>query len=505
MKERRPVAWYPPLVAAYPVLALYAANLSLFPLPYLWRPLLVSLLVACVLWGVAALLTRSWVRGALVSSLAIAAFHTYRAATGFVPSFWGASTVLISWLVCLAIVLGIGAWIAPKVTKPLNVLCTALVVLAVGQIASGTIQSRQSDKVVTTGAAKGERPDVFYVILDGYGRSDSIRQAIGYDNTPFVKELERRGFYVAPESHANYCQTELSVGSSLNMDFIPKLLPQGLKDELDRSPLANLVNDNAVSRRFRELGYQYIAVPSGFPAFTFRTADLVAQGTGRMSLLEATLLDRTPVVANAQIAQSMYDERRTTLLDALGQLRQLGQRGDRPRFVLAHILMPHPPFVFDADGGKVRHDGAYGLFDGSDYMAFAGTPASYRSGYAGQLQYLNKQLLTVLDNLLGQPGPKPIIILQGDHGSKVGLDQNSLAKTDLGEVFPILNAYRVPPEMRSQLTPDITPVNTFRTLFRSQFGDQLPNLPNQSWYSPYANPFEFTDVTSKVSSVAPKP
>jgi hypothetical protein len=68
----------------------------------------------------------------------------------------------------------------------------------------------------------------------------------------------------------------------------------------------------------------------------------------------------------------------------------------------------------------------------------------------------------------------------------------------VNECFPILNAMLVPDEVRSELYPSITPVNTFRTIFRVLFGDDLPNLDDRSWYSPYNLPFEFAEVTAKL-------
>ncbi|MBC8063721.1 MAG: hypothetical protein H7Y17_02745 [Chlorobia bacterium] len=131
-------------------------------------------------------------------------------------------------------------------------------------------------------------------------------------------------------------------------------------------------------------------------------------------------------------------------------------------------------------------------------MEFVGNTEEYRAGYADQAKFVGKQMLSAIDKLLASSKEQPVIILQGDHGPKKGLDQASLAKTDVNECFPILNAYLVPEAVKSKLYPGITPVNTFRAIFREMFGDSLPNLPDRSWYSPYPQPLEFTEVTSQV-------
>ncbi len=58
-------------------------------------------------------------------------------------------------------------------------------------------------------------PAIYYIILDGYARSEVMRELFDFDNTAFLERLERKGFFVARGSNANYCQTPLSRSSSL--------------------------------------------------------------------------------------------------------------------------------------------------------------------------------------------------------------------------------------------------------------------------------------------------
>jgi len=217
-------------------------------------------------------------------------------------------------------------------------------------------------------------------------------------------------------------------------------------------------------------------------------------------MVESALIDMTPLRHSNEAATSMYTQRRKQLSTAFADLRALADPTESPRFVVAHILAPHPPFVFGPNGESVRMGHLYSFMDGSDYMTYVGPPEQYRKGYAGQAEFVEKQIIGVVDALLAvaRPGPRPIIVIRGDHGSKVGLDQNSLARTDIQEVFPILNAYLVPDEIQKDLHPDITPVNSFRTILRDLFGEDLPPLPNRSWYSTFPLPYDFTEVTDRL-------
>src|SRR5690606_37053064 len=58
-------------------------------------------------------------------------------------------------------------------------------------LAQSTNASHEPDQVLEQGSGD---PDIYYIILDAYGRQDSL-QTLGYDNSTFIGELEDLGFY----------------------------------------------------------------------------------------------------------------------------------------------------------------------------------------------------------------------------------------------------------------------------------------------------------------------
>src|SRR5262249_14491375 len=155
-----------------------------------------------------------------------------------------------------------------------------------------------------------------------------------------------------------------------------------------------------------------------------------------------------------------------------------------PKFVFAHIMAPHPPFVFGAKGEAVRPRYPYNEADGSQLLQMGKiTREEYQTGYINQLLYINRRVLEAVDAILKQSRRPPIIILQGDHGSRMNVDWDSLEKTDLREPFSIFNAYLVPPRVRRHLYDNITPVNSFRIVLTSMFGADYPPLPDRSFFS----------------------
>jgi hypothetical protein len=123
---------------------------------------------------------------------------------------------------------------------------------------------------------------------------------------------------------------------------------------------------------------------------------------------------------------------------------------NKPKFVYAHLMMPYPPFIFDANGKM--HD-------------WASSPGyDPKRQYLQQLMFTDKILMNVVDIIISNSKRPPVIILQGDHGSRLvgGRDRDK-------EAFSILNSYYLPNCNRKDLYRSISPVNTFRFVFNKYF------------------------------------
>ena len=80
-------------------------------------------------------------------------------------------------------------------------------------------------------------PDIYYIILDGYGRSDVLKNEYGYDNSDFLNALRDLGFTVSECSQSNYAQTQMSLASSLNFNYIDVLSDRFVPGSDDRTGL----------------------------------------------------------------------------------------------------------------------------------------------------------------------------------------------------------------------------------------------------------------------------
>ena len=63
--------------------------------------------------------------------------------------------------------------------------------------------------------------------MDGYRKGQMLADLYGLDNSAFLDGLSERGFTIAGDSHANYNQTILALASTLNLDYLDRLVEAG--------------------------------------------------------------------------------------------------------------------------------------------------------------------------------------------------------------------------------------------------------------------------------------
>src|SRR5262249_4337496 len=158
-------------------------------------------------------------------------------------------------------------------------------------------------------------------------------------------------FYVARQSTANYCQTPLSLSSALNTVYLDGLVAA---TSHDKSQLRELIVDGAVSRTLQGLGYRFVTFATGFAETDHPDAEHYLSPSPYISPFHEMLLTRTPLtwlMPNPEMRDAYSGTRERTLfvLDTVPRIA----RWHQPTFTFAHILAPHPPFVFGKSGEDV--------------------------------------------------------------------------------------------------------------------------------------------------------
>jgi hypothetical protein len=404
--------------------------------------------------------------------------------------------------------LGGRTWMAPF----FNIVCLVVLVGPIYRIvaaslplnsspASASINAPQS-AAPEAGLAKldcSSTPDIYYIILDAYSGADVLDGLYGLDNRPFLDWLRSKGFYVADASHTNYTQTIFSIPATLNFDYID--VPTGSQE--DGQYFLKRINENVLMRALKQCGYRIAVLESGFYYTDQMDADLRLTGSGALNEFEGMLLADSPAAILAAALRleppsASYAAHRRRVLDGFSQLERAYQVPG-PVFVFAHLITPHPPFIFDANGDQIEVARGYSIGDGDD---FDGTLEEYRAGYTRQVQFANHKLEQAIDSILANSDEPPVIILQGDHGAGSGLDWDSPQRTCLWERASILNAYYLAEEEPEQLYPAISPVNSFRVVLNIVFGTDLPLLPDRTYFTSHRLERQAIDITADRDSRA---
>ena len=517
--ERRALVAHPFLLAVWPVVFVYAQNQRYVRLSQAWPALFAilasTLALFLMLW---AILRNAMKAGAVLSLLLMLFFsfgHVFSLLWPDLPAYTPTAQslgLMIAWALIFAVGCAVVLRVSEhwrEVTKVLNVVAFGLVMIAlfniglfeIGERLSRTRDAEMFEVSANQSLPEESLPDIYYIILDAYARSDILQEVYDYDNSEFLRSLEEYGFYVAGGSTANYAQTDLSLASSLNLSYLDDVAAAvGLETD-DRRPLQDAIQHNAVIRFLQDRGYTIVGVPSGYDATDLRSVD-VRVDTGRAwNELEVRLLVSTPIPWLA-IRGDVFDPYAVHRQKVLFTLDHIAGGADLegPRFVFAHVLAPHGPFVLDASGNPIDPPEQFDLRDGVQFDEQGRASEEDRQGYVGQLTFVSNKILAVIEELIAQSSRPTVVILQSDHGPSWPLGQEDPGSSSLKQRLSILNAYLFPDRDYESLSQEITPVNTFRVIFNQYLGTELELLEDRSYYSTWQHPYRFIDVTDKIRS-----
>ncbi|MDP4020434.1 MAG: hypothetical protein Q8P58_00090 [Candidatus Adlerbacteria bacterium] len=495
--------FHPFLFALYPVLFLFAYNVDQVVIRDITLPLLLAIALASILFGIAWLVTRDYQKAGFIATLGIILFFSY----GHVFELQaGAEWTRPRYLLSVWAFLFLGGSYAiirfvkesARFTRILNGIALLLVIMVlvpIGVSRTNEFSTRSFSNIQKESSVpvthQETLPDIYYIILDAYASEEVLQGEFGYDNSDFVNFLTEKGFFVVPNSHSNYSLSKYSLPSSLNMEYLDQLSAQLGFASLEDLNLREAVENNRVQRFLREQGYKFIHFGTMWQTTSAnRFADENIGVEYYASEFMLALYEKTALYPIDK--KFNHFDRRIKYRYILSHFDSVADVASRPEptFVFAHFLMPHSPYVFAADGAFVPNES----------LGFE----EEKEGYLNQLIFLNTKVRPLVERILSESSSPPIIILQGDHGSRLerqeGISEESpsfawFAEERLGN----LNAYYLPEKIaRGMLYDTITPVNTFRIIFNVYFGQEHELLPDKqflSWGGEWGGD-KFMEVTS---------
>ena len=288
-------------------------------------------------------------------------------------------------------------------------------------------------------------PDIYFIVPDRF-TSPSALEECGINIGDFVAELEARGFYVR---HDALSEDEARPSGNFPMTttrtlrFMASVLNMGAEVDLiiPYNLASSQVKNHLVGRILKENGYTYHHIGDWWQETLVNPQadyNYVYEGYSMLDYfasdeLAAAIIDMSWLrVANAgslipvELLTKVNSERN---LYQLATFRDIAQNGEHPKFVFAHILLPHQPYTWAKDG-SVRTESM-----------------STMEQYLEQLQFTAGYLLQMIDAIAETDS---IIIIQSDEGIAFSSPEKS-NKLSNNQWNGVLTAWCVPGEDISEM------------------------------------------------------
>jgi hypothetical protein len=506
---------FPLLAAWYSVLSLAAGNLRVAGhVQQLGPALMLATIVGLLGWLLSGLVTRDVDRRTLLGIAFVVWFTGYGSLVRPLRDI-GVSPRM-AFVVTLALLAGLGMLVlraGPAVRDVGRFMRATVLIVLIFPLYSFTsvhLRDRAAARApaANIGAANGvalaEGPSIFLIVLDKYTGSRSLLKNYGFDNSGFEERLRAHGFVVPRAARSNYPHTWMSLASMLNWSFLDEIygdIPLGSVEALNRE-----IEDNRTWRFLRDRGYEFVFLPSTFHSTqsnSFADRQIPEPARRGANVAAAWMASSAAFVVPAGLGgrgrlpgmRFPYPVETPADFEMKFELLPRLAAEPGPRFVFAHLLLPHEPYIFYED---CAHREPY--WPPTDYVE---DQRAIRDAYTAQLQCLNAMLEELVAGILDASENAPIILLQADHGHGMmalnpmrgdQLPQQRLDPGQIDERTDIFAAYHLPHGGQWVIYDTITPINVLPAIFNYYFDADIPLNEDAVYWARLHPPFEITRI-----------
>ena len=317
------------------------------------------------------------------------------------------------------------------------------------------------------------RPDIYFILADEYAGNTELKDLFQFNDSIFLHQLDTLKFQTVAESSSNYNYTPFSVASILNMNYLD--LKGKNRAMPDLTYCYEAIRDNKLLQFLRSDKYKFYNYSvfdfEGQPArikesFLPAKTRLITSQTfvSRFNKeIRFNLVSKWKSKSNLKILTYANRNNNENIYNLTWKLAE--QKTTTPKFVYAHLMMPHYPYYFDKNGKE------------QPFETLLEVNQVNKEAYIEYLQYANKKLIELVSHILQSSSKPPIIVLMGDHGFRH-------FKKPVAYKYYFLNLTSVylPSNNYTGFRDSLTGVNLFRTLLNTELGQRLPYLKDSSSY-----------------------
>lgn len=365
----------------------------------------------------------------------------------------------------------------------LNILFLIYILADTGNLISKAFRSGAENNLSVYSFAKDNsyiscdtcsKPDIYFILMDGYASTAALAQWYNFRNDLDSFLLQKK-FSIQTNSRSSYNFTPFSMASILNMSYLKGIKNTKAVTVTDYANCEVLIRNNEVIKTLNAAGYAIVNYSifnlAGHPS-------LIKQSFLPLNtrlITERTLFAHVRKDIGWKLATwypfkwfwssdiMKADRNNQRLIELIKTNPAI--KSTKPRFVYAHLNMPHSPFYYDKNG-KLK-----------DIATITRENVSFPiTSYLEYLHYTNSRIREMVTSIQ-QQNPSAVIILMGDHGNR-----------DItNEAFPIrhfqnLNAVYYPDNDYKMLYDSISGVNQFRVVLNKLLYQKLPLLKDSSIY-----------------------
>jgi len=339
-----------------------------------------------------------------------------------------------------------------------------------------------------TQVSDSAKPDIYFLVFDAMPSTRAMKTSWNYDNSSLDSFLLNENFHISHNSKSNYNLTVLSVSSTLNMDYTPRV--DFYQDETKMYfKAASSIVDNSLTRILRKEGYSI----SQYQSISFTNKDwkgnLFFKDMLYMNYFYKTLpgriyrdlgwnISKLKLKIITDFTLSKYAKRNKQAEDDLHMTADLVKNScslkrSSPQFIYAHFQLPHDPYIFDSTGKLKPVEKTIQLSEAEQQQAFI-----------EQVKFANNLINGLVSHIKTSNKKNTVIILEGDHGYRNIYGEKGYM------IYDNLNSIYYPDEDYQNLYPSISPVNSFRAVLNKFFSSNLSLLKDSSIFIPYTLPGE---------------
>lgn len=493
------IIFHPILFSFLPILFLFQSGINEVPFSDIIIPLGLSIIPVMILWIPLKILF-GYTKSSLIVSSMLLSFIIFANAHNLlltqqevILQFIGKTSILgtIFLIVNLIFVIFIiRRKKIPNITNPLNIMSITIVgflfVSSVGYYVTNPVDNLIADFDESIGAIPQSdiKPDVYVFVLDEFAGKNTLKLDFDYDLQPFENKLVEYGFIVPKSSFSNYPNTEFAMPSFMNMMYIDKLISGMKNDSRDFQVSLQSLNNNNVMKIFKANDYHVVSFYGGVSnSYNTKLVDqkICVYGNFNQEIKKNFVLTYLPI---SYFNNVLLEGHSRELLECVFKTLEDNKFDDnsKPKFVLAHLRLPHHPFVFDENGNAVYNKDIYN-----------------KSAYLSQLKFSEKQILKIIGNIQSH-SPNAVIILLSDHGYRAEINWENPKKIDHLRAFNTITAFYFPIGY-DKVPSEISSVNIFRIFFNSYFNADFEILENRHmWYIP-EKPYDQSKVSEAFKEI----